>query len=76
MPACSFCKKQYENPRGLTIFKNDGTNTYFCSSKCRRNSALKRDPKKVKWIKKAGKISPGISESSEKKEIIQEDSEE
>jgi large subunit ribosomal protein L24e len=55
MPACSFCKKQYENPRGLTIFTFDGRSIYYCSSKCRRNSALGRDPKKVNWVKRERK---------------------
>ena len=52
MPACSFCKKNYEIPRGLTVFKNDGTSLHFCSSKCKRNLALKRDPKKVNWVRR------------------------
>jgi len=52
MPTCSFCKKTYHIPRGLTLFQFDGKTIYFCSSKCRRNSALKRDPKKVNWIKR------------------------
>ena len=52
MPTCSFCKKNYENPRGLTIFTLDGRSIFYCSSKCRRNANLKRDPKKVNWVKK------------------------
>jgi large subunit ribosomal protein L24e len=50
MPRCSFCRQNYEFPRGLTLILNDGNILYFCSSKCRRNSVdLKRDNKKVKW---------------------------
>jgi len=52
MPKCSFCKQLYGLPRGLTLILNDGRILYFCSSKCKRNHELKRDPKKVKWIKK------------------------
>ena len=52
MPACTFCKKQYDAPRGLTIFTFDGKSIFYCSSKCRRNAALKRDSKKVNWIRK------------------------
>jgi len=52
MPTCSFCKKVYEFPRGLTLILNDGRLMHFCTSKCQRNFKLKRDPKKVKWIKK------------------------
>jgi len=56
MPRCSFCKKNYEFPRGLTLFTNDGRSVYFCSSKCRKNLDLKRDPKKTNWVKKEKKI--------------------
>ncbi len=51
MPACSFCKKNYEWPRGLTLALNDGKLLYFCSGKCRKNLLrLKRDNKKVNWV--------------------------
>ena len=54
MPRCSFCKQNYEFPRGLTLILNDGNILYFCSSKCRKNQLkLKRDNKKVNWIRKA-----------------------
>lgn len=52
MPTCTFCKKNYEFPRGLTIFTIDGRSIYYCSSKCRKNAALKRDPKKLKWVRR------------------------
>ena len=53
MPVCSFCKKTYQVPRGLTVFTFDGRTIYYCSSKCRKNNLkLKRDPKKVNWIRK------------------------
>ena len=52
MPRCTFCKHTYEFPRGLTLVMNDGTIIYFCSSKCRKNFNMKRDNKKVLWIKK------------------------
>lgn len=51
MPTCSFCKRIFKEPRGLTIFTFDGRAVSYCSSKCRRNAALKRDPKRLKWIK-------------------------
>jgi large subunit ribosomal protein L24e len=54
MPRCSFCKQNYEFPRGLTLVLNDGNILYFCSGKCRKNQLfLKRDNKKVNWIRKA-----------------------
>ena len=53
MSVCSFCKKTYQVPRGLTVFTFDGRTIYYCSSKCRKNNLkLKRDPKKVNWIRK------------------------
>ena len=61
MPACSFCKKNYENPRGLTVFTIDGRSVFYCSSKCRKNADLNRDPRKVNWVKR---------EKKEKKEKI------
>ena len=54
MPRCSFCKQNYEFPRGLTLILNDGNIKYFCSSKCRKNDLkLKRDSKNVNWVRKA-----------------------
>ena len=70
MPTCSFCKKNYNIPRGLTVFQLDGTALYFCSSKCRRNFKLKRDPKKTNWVKRTVKIKGKVEkvELREKKE--------
>ena len=56
MPTCSFCKKNYLEPRGLTVFTFDGKSIHFCSSKCRRNMALKRDPKKTNWVRREKKV--------------------
>ena len=54
MPRCSFCKQNYEFPIGLTLILNDGNILYFCSSKCKKNMLkLKRDNKKVNWVRKA-----------------------
>lgn len=64
MPVCSFCKKNYKEPKGLTIFTLDGRAVHYCSSKCRRNFNLKREPKKVNWIKREKKTKT----SEEKKE--------
>jgi len=51
MPKCSYCGKEYENPRGLTYVLKDGTLKYLCSSKCRKNMFLKR--RKVNWVRKS-----------------------
>lgn len=65
MPTCSFCKKNYEFPRGLTLFTIDGKTVYFCSSKCKRNLALKRDPKKTNWVKRVKKLKGKIEVEKE-----------
>ncbi|MBM3247249.1 50S ribosomal protein L24e [Candidatus Pacearchaeota archaeon] len=66
MPRCSFCKKNYEFPRGLTLVLNDGNIMYFCSSKCRKNQLkMRRDNKKVNWIRKADtQVSEEVKEES------------
>jgi len=64
MPRCSFCKQNYEFPYGLTYVLKDGNILYFCSSKCRKNMLdLKRDNKKVNWVRKA-EISEEVSENT------------
>ena len=71
MPRCSFCKQNYEFPRGMTMFLNDGNTLWFCSGKCRKNQLkLKRDNKKVSWVRKAGIKEQAASEAkSEHKEM-------
>ena len=64
MPPCSFCKKVYDVPRGLTYILNDGKILHFCSGKCKKNHKLKRDPKKTNWVKREKK---GSENSIEKK---------
>jgi len=55
MPVCSFCKQNYEFPRGVTVVKKDGNPAYYCSSKCRKNSQMGRDNRKVSWVRKQKK---------------------
>jgi len=50
MPKCVYCGNMYEPPRGLTLVMNSGNINYLCSSKCRKNMAMKR--RKVRWINK------------------------
>ncbi len=75
MPTCSFCKKNFEAPRGLTVFTFEGKTIHFCSTKCRRNMDLKRDPKKVNWVKRVKKEKGGNVEKIEikKSEKVVED---
>ena len=53
MPVCSFCKNNYEFPKGTTVVQKDGSVRYYCSSKCRKNMEMGRLSKKVKWIRKS-----------------------
>jgi large subunit ribosomal protein L24e len=60
MPVCSFCRRRYNEPRGLTVFTFDGRSIHFCSSKCRKNmDHLKRDPKKTNWVIKRADFRKG-----------------
>ena len=68
MPKCVYCGKEYEIPRGLTLVGKDGSINYLCSSKCRKNRAMKR--RKVRWISKpirdkSSKKSPKVEEKRE-----------
>ena len=81
MPRCSFCKKNYEFPRGQTIILNDGTILHFCSSKCRKSWKMGRKPHKMRWIKKtkhtrAEEIAEAKQEVKEKQEAKEEKIEE
>lgn len=51
---CSFCRRPIEPGTGLLFVRNDGSLSWFCSSKCRKNSLkLGRNPRKVKWVIKS-----------------------
>lgn len=55
MTKCSFCGFEQNPVFGLHLINNDGTISYFCSSKCRKNNLhLKRDKKKLKWTEAHG----------------------
>ena len=72
MPVCSFCRRRYKEPRGLTVFTFDGRSIYFCSGKCRKNMEhLKRDYKKTNWVTKG----TGFMEEVETSEIAEPSSE-
>jgi len=51
MTKCTFCGKEYDLHKGVTLVHNDGTIDHFCSSKCRKNKAMRR--RKVRWISKS-----------------------
>ena len=66
MPKCVYCGKVYEFPRGITLISKDGTINYLCSSKCKKNMAMKR--RKVNWIRKSpeSKINPKLGKIAKK----------
>ncbi len=49
MPKCSFCKKEYDTHKGMTLVLNSGVVKHLCSAKCRKNMKMKR--RKVRWVK-------------------------
>ena len=50
---CTFCKTEMEKGTGKMFVWNSGKLDYFCSSKCEKNRLkLKRNPRKVNWIRK------------------------
>jgi len=49
---CSFCGEEILPGKGIMYVRNNGQVLYFCSSKCKKNYLLGRDPKKLKWAKK------------------------
>lgn len=64
MPKCVYCGKMYDIPKGLTLVGSDGTINYLCSSKCRKNMAMKR--RKVRWVEDPSKIKG----KSKKKKVV------
>lgn len=64
---CSFCKQNYENPRGMTVIQKDATARYYCSGKCRKNAEMGRDNKKVNWVRKAQNVKDEIARKLEGK---------
>lgn len=50
MVKCVFCGDEEIPIRGVHLITNDGTVSYYCSSKCRKNALkLNRDKRKLKW---------------------------
>lgn len=72
MPACSFCKKNYNFPKGMTVVQKDSSVRYYCSSKCRKNSEMGRLNKKVKWIVKSDLVKEENKKRQEAYEARQE----
>jgi ribosomal protein L24E len=67
MPKCTYCQKNYEFPRGLTLVMVNGDVNHLCSSKCRKNMLMGR--RKVRWLPTTIKFNPKnkIKKSKKKK---------
>ena len=77
MTKCVFCGKEEPPYKGVHLINNDGSISFFCSSKCRRNTLnLKRDRNKLKWTeayriskqKIIDKESRAVTKAAEKKQ--------
>lgn len=52
MTICSFCNDELPKGTGYLYAKKDGTISYFCSGKCRKNQLyLKREGRRQKWTR-------------------------
>lgn len=50
MTKCVFCGKEESPHKGVHRINNDGSISFLCSSKCRKNAlSLKREKNKLKW---------------------------
>ena len=53
MAKCNYCGKQIIPGRGIIYVEVSGRIHDLCSSKCKRNRMLGRDPLKLKWTEKS-----------------------
>ncbi|HYB07077.1 MAG TPA: 50S ribosomal protein L24e [Nitrososphaerales archaeon] len=51
---CAFCGREVRLGSGILFVRNDGSTRSYCSSKCKTNELkLGRDPRKLKWARRA-----------------------
>lgn len=68
MVKCSFCGRDEHAHIGVHYISNTGIVSYFCSSKCRKNTLkLKRDKKRARWTE-AYRINRSKSEAKQELE--------
>jgi len=71
MQKCSYCEKDYEEYKGVKVVDSvSGDIKNFCSSKCRKNSEMRR--KRKKWTHPMKKTSEDVEVKQEEK-ITKED---
>ncbi len=46
---CKFCGRVIEPGTGIMVVEVSGAVSFYCSSKCEKNSRLGRKPRRVKW---------------------------
>jgi len=64
MVKCAFCEKEVPKGTGMLFVKKDGTTSFYCSSKCEKNSEkLKRHAENLKWTR--------VFHSAKEKETVQ-----
>jgi large subunit ribosomal protein L24e len=48
---CTFCGEEIVPGTGKMVVDASGSISFYCSSKCEKNTGLKRSARKVKWTK-------------------------
>ena len=77
MSKCSFCGEVLRKGTGKMFVHTDGRISYFCSSKCERNTRkLRRNPATTVWTKKYQDIKRGSEAKPEQKEAKKEQKQE
>ena len=72
MARCSFCGNEIEKGTGLIYVENLGKVLHFCSTKCEKNAALGRKPKRVRWTQEYMKLKGKLSAEAQKQALQQE----
>lgn len=63
--SCDFCGFPMEPGTGMLFASNDGRVSYFCSSKCDKNSKLGRKPRKLPWTDRGREVRRRMASKNE-----------